>query len=44
MNGDWSEAVHLWLDSIELEPTNGFSYRRLWLCLPRCLMPTVSRE
>jgi tetratricopeptide (TPR) repeat protein len=32
MNGEWNEAVHLWLDSIELEPTNGFSYRRLWLC------------
>ncbi len=30
-NGEWNEAVHLWLDSIELDPTNGFSYRRLWL-------------
>jgi predicted Zn-dependent protease len=35
VRGQWDQAVDLWLESIERDPDNFYSYREVWGCLAR---------
>jgi predicted Zn-dependent protease len=35
VRGQWARAVDLWLESIERDPNNFYSYREVWCCLAR---------
>lgn len=35
VRGQWDQAVDLWMESIERDPDNFYSYREVWGCLAR---------
>jgi len=35
VQGQWSQAIEHWLESINREPSNSYGYRQLWDCMAR---------